>query len=221
MTERDPPLRGAADQDVDRAWRGMSHEEPSAAVDEAIRAAARREQTMAAGHEPAPPPARIARSTPGWLRLAAAAGVAAIAFGLIRLQPPEPSAPAIEHSSTAPGRSSPDGSDAGRQELDTGITQQSRERVYAAPPQASMPPEPPAAPAAEAARPAGARESLSQQPEAPASADEWIRQIQSLLEQDDQDGAAAALRSFRAAHPGADALLPADLRAWAAGIGPD
>jgi hypothetical protein len=209
MIEREPPLRDAADREVDRAWREMSQEEPSAAVDEAIRAAASRERTSKAGREPGPPPARIGRSTPGWLPLAAAAGVAAIAFGLVRLQPPEPAAPTIEQSSTAPRPAAAAPSEADRQDRDAGITGETRDRVDAA------------QPAVEPARRPGAREAPLQPPEAPASPDDWIRRIQSLLEQGDQDAAAAALRSFRTAHPGADALLPAELRAWASGVGPD
>jgi hypothetical protein len=221
MIEREPPLHDAADREVDRAWREMSQEEPSAAVDEAIRAAASRERTSKAGREPGPPPARIGRSTPGWLPLAAAAGVAAIAFGLVRLQPPEPAAPTIEQSSTAPRPAAAAPSEADRQDRDAGITGETRDRVDAAQPQASMSSATPAAPAVEPARRPGAREAPLQPPEAPASPDDWIRRIQSLLEQGDQDAAAAALRSFRTAHPGADALLPAELRAWASGVGPD
>jgi hypothetical protein len=110
---------------------------------------------------------------------------------------------------------------AGRQDRDAGITGETSDRVDAAQPQASMSSATPAAPAAEPARRAGAREAPLQPPETPASPDDWIRRIQSLLEQGDQDAAVAALRSFRTAHPGADALLPAELRAWASGVGPD
>jgi hypothetical protein len=58
-------------------------------------------------------------------------------------------------------------------------------------------------------------------PEASESPEEFVVRIRSLLEQGDQDAAVATLRAFRAADPGADALLPADLRDWAAGIAPD
>jgi hypothetical protein len=205
MSERDPHLQDAADLEVDRAWREMSREEPPAEVDEAIRAAAHREAATGAALEPARPlPGRTGRGTPGWLRLAAAAGVAAIAFGLIRLQLPEPGAPAIEQSSTTP-RPPPaaDSSEA--------------PATPAAPAASASPP----STAAEASRATVALESMSALPDAPVSPEDFVVRIQLLLEQDDQDGAAAALRAFRAAHPGADALLPAELRAWAAGIGPD
>lgn len=239
MIERDSPLRDAADLEVDRAWREMSQEEPPAAVDEAIRAAARSEPSVAAGREPArPSPERIG-GVPGWLRFATAAGIAAIAFGLIRLQPPEPDAPVIEESSTSPlpgpptvpGTDGPARSDA--------AARQAPERSYVAPPPAAdaleaaaapprppgpaspAAPAPPTAPLAEASRAAGAGDSALSLPDASVSPEDFVVQIRSLLEQGDQDGAAATLRAFRAADPGADALLPADLRDWAAGIAPD
>jgi hypothetical protein len=68
---------------VDAAWRAQSREEPPAAIDEAIRAAACREAEARS--------ARTARSPrPAWMRwmpFAAAAGVAALAFGLLRWLP--------------------------------------------------------------------------------------------------------------------------------------
>ena len=242
MIERDSPLRDAADLEVDRAWREMSHEEPSAGVDEAIRAAARRESATGATREPArPTPERIG-GTPGWLRLATAAGIAAVAFGLIRLQQP-PTEPAdIEQSSTMPRPGPPGESDttgANRQEE---AARPERERSYVAPPPdadaleaPAAPPAPPgsfapggpastaasagtAATAAEASRATAAGESALPPPDASVSPEDFVVRIRSLLEHGDQDGAAAALLAFRAANPGADALLPADLRDWAAGI---
>lgn len=246
MSERDPQLRDAADLEVDRAWREMSREEPPAELDEAIRAAARREAATGAALEPARPlPSRTGRGTPGWLRLAAAAGVAAMAFGLIRLQLPEPDAPAIEQSSTTPRPPPPTVPETGGPARDDAAARQAPERGHVAPPPAAdsseapatpaapaasaSPPAPaapaalaaPAAPAAEASRAAVARESISALPDASVSPADFVVRIQSLLEQGDRDGAAAALRAFRSAHPGADALLPAELRAWAEGIGPD
>lgn len=225
MIERDSPLRDAADLEVDRAWREMSREEPSAEADEAIRAAAHREAATDAALEPARPlPGRTGRGTPGWLRLAAAAGVAAIAFGLIRLQLPEPDASAIEQSSTTPRPPPTTVPETGGPVRDDAATRQAPERAYVVPPPAADSSEAPAAaatPVAEASRAAVASKSMSALPDTPVSPDDFVVRIQSLLEQGDQGGATAALRAFRAAHPGADALLPAELRAWAEGIGPD
>ena len=76
--ERDPR--------IDAAWRDASREEPSAALDAAIRAAARR--AVDAG------PQRV-RDRHWWYPLAAAATVAVIAVGLLQITPPEQVAPAI------------------------------------------------------------------------------------------------------------------------------
>ena len=68
------------DSRVDAAWRSASREEPSAVIDEAIRAAARR----AVEAKP-----RRSRDKHWWYPLAAAATVAVIAVGLLQLTPPE------------------------------------------------------------------------------------------------------------------------------------
>ncbi len=79
-TENPDPHR---DERIDSAWRATSRDEPPAALDELIRAAARRE--VGAG------PLRSRQ--PAWLRalpsLAAAAAVAVIAVGIVQLAPPE------------------------------------------------------------------------------------------------------------------------------------
>ncbi|HEX7271747.1 MAG TPA: hypothetical protein VF420_06320 [Casimicrobiaceae bacterium] len=72
------------DSRVDAAWRSASREEPSAVIDEAIRAAARR------AVEARP---RGSRDKHWWYPLAAAATVAVIAVGLLQLTPPEEVAP--------------------------------------------------------------------------------------------------------------------------------
>ena len=76
--ERDPR--------IDAAWRDASREEPPAALDAAIRAAARR--AVDAG------PQR-ARDRHWWYPLAAAATVAVIAVGLLQITPPEQVAPTV------------------------------------------------------------------------------------------------------------------------------
>jgi hypothetical protein len=78
------------DRELEAAWRVASHEEPPAALDAAIRAAARR--AVDAG----PARARHAR----WWPLAAAAAVAVIAVGIVQLTPPEQVTPTIVADST-------------------------------------------------------------------------------------------------------------------------
>lgn len=87
------------DTRFDAAWRAASHEEPSAALDDAIRAAARRE--VDAGPRPVPSTtlaARVPNATRPerwWWPLAAAATIGAIAFGLLQLEPPGNGGPAV------------------------------------------------------------------------------------------------------------------------------
>ncbi len=68
------------DPDIGAAWHAASREQPPAALDERIRAAARRE--VGAG------PGRV-RAAPRWWPLAAAATVAAVAVGIVQMTPPE------------------------------------------------------------------------------------------------------------------------------------
>jgi hypothetical protein len=72
MSEIDPKL--------DATWRAASREEPPAALDDAIRAAARREVGAKPGGF---------RAAPRWWPFAAAATVAAIAVGIVQMTPPE------------------------------------------------------------------------------------------------------------------------------------
>lgn len=67
------------DRELGAAWRSASREEPSKALDDAIRAAARRE--VAAGPR--------GRRTRAWWPLAAAATIAVLAIGIAQLTPPE------------------------------------------------------------------------------------------------------------------------------------
>jgi hypothetical protein len=68
------------DPEVDATWRAASREQPPAALDDAIRAAARREVGAKPGGFGA---------APRWWPLAAAATVAAIAVGIVQMTPPE------------------------------------------------------------------------------------------------------------------------------------
>jgi len=89
MTAPDPnDLRDAR---VEAAWRAASREEPPPALDDAIRAAARRE--IGAGPSPIDPQRASAsgslRPQRWWWPLAAAATIGAIAIGLLQLREPQ------------------------------------------------------------------------------------------------------------------------------------
>jgi len=79
------------DPELDATWRAASREQPPAALDDAIRAAARREVGAK--------PGRL-RAAPRWLPFAAAATVAAIAVGIIQMIPPEEVTPATIPAAT-------------------------------------------------------------------------------------------------------------------------
>src|SRR5204863_4408283 len=92
---QDRPLRPArvelaamteTDKDVAAAWRAANREEPPPALDDAIRAGARRE----VGARP-----HRARATPAWWPLAAAATVAVVAIGIVEMTPTERVSPEI------------------------------------------------------------------------------------------------------------------------------
>jgi len=67
------------DDDVRRAWKAASRDGPPAALDDAIRAAARRE----VGARPR------RRSTPNWVPMALAATLGVVAVAIVQLTPPE------------------------------------------------------------------------------------------------------------------------------------
>jgi hypothetical protein len=71
------------DPEVDAAWRAQSRDEPPAALDDAIRAAAHR----AVHAQPASTTARARSAWPVWAGFAAAASIGAIAIGVWQLQP--------------------------------------------------------------------------------------------------------------------------------------
>ena len=83
MSENDPELNAA--------WRAASREQPPPALDDAIRAAARREVGAKPGRF---------RAAPRWIPLAAAATVAAIAVGIVQMTPPEEVTPAAITAAT-------------------------------------------------------------------------------------------------------------------------
>jgi len=87
MNEERVPGSSPEDQELDRRWRNRSVEEPSSSTDMRIRAAAREAIQTSASHA-----ARATGRTRRWTRfapLAAAASIALLAVGLVRLIPRE------------------------------------------------------------------------------------------------------------------------------------
>jgi hypothetical protein len=86
VNERPTGTDDERDAAVDRAWREQSHEQPSASVDDFIRAAARREIDSRPGAGTASArPVRLPQRR--WISLAAAASLGVLAFGLLRWIP--------------------------------------------------------------------------------------------------------------------------------------
>ncbi|TMH11885.1 MAG: hypothetical protein E6H68_14985 [Betaproteobacteria bacterium] len=79
------------DPELDATWRAASREQPPTALDDAIRAAARREVGAKPGGFGA---------APRWWPLAAAATVAAIAVGIVQMTPPEQVTPGTNNAAT-------------------------------------------------------------------------------------------------------------------------
>ena len=89
MTNRPPD--DLNDDRFDAAWRHASREEPASALDDAIRAAARRE--VGARPQDVSTVREATRPERWWFPLAAAATIGAIAIGLLQLSTPERLAP--------------------------------------------------------------------------------------------------------------------------------
>jgi len=207
MTERRPPDDRVGDATVDAAWRRAAREQPPAAIDAAILAAARE----AVSHKP-PGPQAAARTRwwLAWQPFAAAAGVIGLSFLLVQVLPRSDvaRAPAPSNTPRAP------------------VTDAERAVLPPAPaqPQATVS-TPPASEkasgvsaergAASPAFEASAKASDAAAPESPAS---WASRIVALYDAGDSAAATAELLAFRAAHGDADAYLPERLRLWAASV---
>lgn len=208
------------DMRLERAWRAASTETPPGSLDARILEAARAEAS----------PGDAAESRGGkaarfrWTPLAAAAGVAGLAFAVLQWLPRD------DASSPRP---------ASREALQRPETAD-ESRVPSAPP-----PEPARAsdPAARVLQPQTAPTVLSNgadavseettTPRAESAATPgtesspdpgaWARRIDELYGADNLPAALAEIRRFREAHPDADSYLPPEIRSWAAAIdaGPD
>jgi hypothetical protein len=204
---------GERDPAVDQAWRAVATDEPSAQLDATILAAARA-ATVRGRSAPTPPATR--HWWTHWQPLAAAAGVAGLAFTIVQMLPREVDVPATPATEQAIERVLP-----GRSE---GLPQQN-----AAPETAPAPPPRPRE--ADVARDvAGARAEASASSEQPlrqiappaappVTPEEWARRIEALYGAGDESAAADALQAFRAAYPEADQYLAEALLPWAASVG--
>lgn len=227
--------------DLDAAWRAVSAEEPALEVDAKILAAARAEARVAAAN------ARPPRRTPWWMRwqpLAAAAGVAGLAFLVAQRLPTGPktedsaleSAPAMIRTPAAneaatiagepvspPPAAVPDaapGIAADRAE-EAGARREAQPlRDNAAAAEMGRAAGVASLPAAGRSGEAAAGMVAPASPEARLDADAWVQRIVRLYEAGELTAAEAELRALRQTHPGADIRLPAQLRDWAASVGP-
>ncbi|MEP7209061.1 MAG: hypothetical protein ABI920_19165, partial [Casimicrobiaceae bacterium] len=87
MTRRADDPSSHPDPELGAAWSRVSRDEPPAALDDSIRAAARR-AVHAAPHAPAPSP-RAPAASRGWWPVAAAATLAAVVVGIVQMAPDE------------------------------------------------------------------------------------------------------------------------------------
>lgn len=226
------------DPGVDQAWRAAAADEPSAHLDATILAAARA-ATVRKKSAPTPPATR--HWWTHWQPLAAAAGVAGLAFTIVQLLPRDAAVPAKPSAST-----------------EQAIERALPERTESPPPQnaAPAPAPPPARREAAAEHPTPAKHALpavptpprlpsagasareaagataeadvsSEQPlrqidrpaAAPVTPEEWARHIETLYVTGDESAAADALQAFRSAYPDADQYLAEALLPWAASVG--
>ena len=239
MTDERRRDEHAGDAAVDTAWRSVARDEPPARLDATILAAARAET-----RRPAPQPGVPTRRAwwTQWQPLAAAAGVAGLAFVLVQIIPrdePLRPRPAVERESDADSPVAPPSS--GPPASGEGLAAEAAKAVPATAPArtvAEPAPEPPPAPARQELRtrePMADRAAMDASVEgiatsgalAPAAApaesampspDDWARRIAALHASGDLDTAAAQLREFRRAYPDADSFLPDELRDWAGSV---
>jgi hypothetical protein len=220
------------DPAVEQAWRAAATDEPDVQLDETILAAAR---AATAGAKAAPTAPAPRHWWTRWQPLAAAAGVAGLAFTIVQMLPREADVPATPSAEQAierarPGRtesvmqqnaapSAPREADAEHRGLATA------KRVS---PTVSPPSEPSApAKASDVAGAMAEADASSEQrlrqiappPAAPTTPEDWTRRIESLYAAGDESAAADALLAFRAAHPDADRYLAESLQPWAASVG--
>ena len=221
------------DPAVDQAWHAAATDEPSVQLDATILAAAR---AAAAHAKSAPTPPATRHWWTHWQPLAAAAGVAGLAFTIVQMLPREADVPAAPSAERAIERARPGHAES--------VTQQNATPPPAPPEadtehpatakRASPAESPPSQPSAAAASrdvagvtadvDASSEQRLRQvapAPTAPTTPEDWARRIESLYVAGDETAAADALLAFRAAHPDADQYLAQSLQPWAASVAKD
>jgi hypothetical protein len=214
------------DDRIDQAWRASSTEMPSGETDLAILAAAR----DALGNTDTAAKRR-ATVRPWWSRgapLAAAAGVAGLAFVLLQSLPRE-----IAQPRTLPIESSPSVQSATREAAPTAdaavpATERSASQaknagaVAAAPAKRERRQEasPDVAPEHSTAdQLSGGSFALSEpHPQPPPEPHAWAARIARLLTDGDREAAASEFRAFYSVYPDAADYLPEDLRGWASTV---
>ncbi|MEY2920309.1 MAG: hypothetical protein RL261_1614 [Pseudomonadota bacterium] len=235
------------DEELARAWREVSDEQPPSHLDTAIIAAARKAVPDRA-EQPKAAPVRVQPRNwlLQWQPLAVAATVAGLAFVLVQMLPREQDfAPSLQQKGSAPipaPLESPPRSTSVPAAVDNSPLANT-DKAVARPEPVIVPDRTPTqdavselsvapasteaaagamasevagrnATAAVAPPSASAREkSLSDAASVDAAA--WSAKVVALHASGDVTAAAAALREFRAAYPGADAYLPDSLRSWA------
>jgi len=222
------------DPAVDQAWRVAATDEPSARLDATILAAARAATARAKSASRAP---ATRHWWTNWQPLAAAAGVAGLAFTIVQMLPREADVPATPSAEQAIERARPSRSES--------VTQQNAAPPPSAPREAAAEhpglatakrASPAAAPPSEPSAAATARDVAGAIAEADASSEQrprqiapppvalttpedWARRIEALYVAGDEIAAADALLAFRTAHPEADRYLAESLQPWAASVG--
>jgi len=198
------------DRQLDAAWRAASREEPPTALDDAVRAEARRAVGAAPGARP-----RHAWRYPA----AAAATVALLAFGIAQITSRDEVEPLASRPAVAP--SAPSKSAAGGTVANAPAAAKPSREADVAPPAAI--PERTETPAENVQRRAltapatlgktTTLDELKAKEAGAPSVDAWIARIRDLRARGERDAAAKELAAFRAAYGDrASELLPPDLR---------
>ena len=236
--DREGPRPSTRDDDLVRAWREASDEQPPSHLDAAIIAAARK-SVPDLGEQPNTAPVRVQSRNRllYWQPLAAAATVAGLAFVLVQMLPRDATesrqVPSADKSVTRPERlvvpeaapvqgaapapSNAPASPAMKAETTASETAATADAAVASSETRSdrreaMEPEMAgraAAAAAPSVREQGLGKAASLEPAA------WAAAIAALHASGDVTAAEKSLRAFRAADPGADTYLPESLREWA------
>ena len=225
------------DPAVDQAWRSAATDEPSAQLDATILAAARA-ATVRKKSAPTSPATRYRWTH--WQPLAAAAGVAGLAFTIVQMLPREVDVPTKPSASTEQviERSRPERSEStpSRNAAPEPAPPPAPREAAAEHPKAAKQASPAAPTAPSLTSEGAARDVAGATAEADASSEQrlrqvappaaapvtpqnWARRIEALYGAGDETAAADALQAFRSTYPDADQYLAEALLPWAASVG--